>query len=148
MAHGEVYATEFGWDASFEALVAMIVSDFANGHDDAREAAWIAEVDGQRAGCVFCVAADEATAQLRILLVDPAMRGLRIGGRLVDECVAFARQAGYARMKLWTNHPLVAARSIYLSQGFTLVAEEAHHSFGVDLIGQTYELDLGPPTGP
>ena len=144
MAHGEVYAAEFGWDASFEALVAQIAAGYAAGNDPAREAAWIAEMDGQRVGCVFCVAADEITAQLRILLVDPRARGHHLGGTLVDECVAFAREAGYARMKLWTNHPLVAARRIYLSRGFKLVEEERHHSFGVDLVGQVYQLDLGP----
>jgi GNAT superfamily N-acetyltransferase len=142
MAHGEVYAAEFGWDTSFEALVARIVADYATDHDPAREAAWIAEVDGRRVGCVFCVAADQTTAQLRILLVDPSARGHRLGGRLVDECVSFARRAGYARMKLWTNDPLVAARHIYLSRGFALVQEDPHHSFGVDLVGQVYELDL------
>jgi GNAT superfamily N-acetyltransferase len=142
MAHGEVYNAEFGWDWSFEALVAQIVADYANSHDAARESAWIAEMGGQRAGCVFCVAADETTAQLRILLVDPDARGHHLGGLLVDECVAFARHAGYLRMKLWTNHPLVAARRIYVSRGFVLVREEPHRSFGVDLIGQNYELDL------
>lgn len=142
MAHGDFYASEFGWDTSFEALVAKIVADYAAGRDDACEAAWIAELDRQRVGCVFCVAADEQTAQLRILLVDPEARGLGLGTRLVDECLNFAREAGYKRMKLWTNHPLVAARKIYLSRGFTLVAEEPHRSFGVDLTGQVYELDL------
>jgi GNAT superfamily N-acetyltransferase len=142
MAHGELYNREYGWDTSFEALVARIVADYANDHDDAREAAWIAEVDGRRAGCVFCVAADERTAQLRILLVDPAARGHGLGARLVDECLDFARGAGYKRMKLWTNDPLVAARHIYLSRGFTLVEEEPHHSFGADMTGQVYELDL------
>jgi GNAT superfamily N-acetyltransferase len=144
MAHGEVYAAEFGWDTSFEALVARIVADYAANNDPVREAAWIAEMDARRVGCVFCVAADETTAQLRILLVDPSARGRHVGGMLVDECVAFARQAGYKRMKLWTNHPLVAARRIYLSFGFKLVQEERHHSFGVDLMGQVYELDLRP----
>ncbi|MCW3814840.1 GNAT family N-acetyltransferase [Micromonospora sp. DR5-3] len=147
MAHGEVYAAEFGWDTSFEALVARIVADYAAGHDAAREAAWIAELDGERVGCVFCVAADERTAQLRILLVDPAARGRRVGGRLVDECLAFARRAGYTRMRLWTNHPLVAARRIYLSRGFRLVQEEPHHSFGADLTGQVYERELAPAGG-
>jgi GNAT superfamily N-acetyltransferase len=142
MAHGELYNREYGWDTSFEALVARIVADYANDHDDAREAAWIAEVEGRRAGCVFCVAADERTAQLRILLVDPAARGHGLGARLVDECLDFARGAGYKRMKLWTNDPLVAARHIYLSRGFTLVEEEPHHSFGADMTGQVYELDL------
>jgi GNAT superfamily N-acetyltransferase len=142
MAHGELYASEFGWDASFEALVARIVADYAAGHDDAREAAWIAERDGRRAGCVFCVAADEHTAQLRVLLVDPAVRGTGTGARLVDECLRFARQAGYRRMRLWTNDTLAAAIRIYRSRGFRLVSEEPHHSFGVPLTGQEYELDL------
>jgi GNAT superfamily N-acetyltransferase len=142
MAHGELYDEEFGLDTSFEALVARIVADYANDHDDQREAAWIAELDGRRVGCVFCVAADEQTAQLRILLVDPAARGHGLGARLVDECMAFARRAGYRRMKLWTNHPLVAARHIYLSRGFQLIEEEPHHSFGTELIGQVYTREL------
>jgi GNAT superfamily N-acetyltransferase len=142
LAHGELYAREFGWDSSFEALVAKIVTDYAASRDDARQAAWIAERNGQRVGCVFCVAADERTAQLRILLVDPSARGNGLGARLVDECLGFAREAGYKRMKLWTNHPLAAARRIYLSRGFTLTGEDPHHSFGADLIGQVYELDL------
>lgn len=141
-AHGELYAREFGWDATFEALVARIVADWAADHDDAREAAWIAEADGVRVGCVFCVRDDDATARLRILLVDPGARGTGLGRRLVDTCVDFARDAGYARMVLWTNHPLVAARHIYLAAGFRLVGEEPHHSYGVDLVGQTYELSL------
>lgn len=150
MAHGEVYAAEFGWDTSFEALVARIVADYAADHDPAREAAWIAEVDGVRAGCVFCVTArdhgagDPAVAQLRILLVHPDFRGLGLGGRLVDTCLEFARGAGYSRMRLWTNDPLVSARQIYLSRGFRLVESEPHHSFGVDLVGQVYERDLLP----
>jgi GNAT superfamily N-acetyltransferase len=142
LAHGEFYAREFGWDTSFEALVAKIVADYATGHDEAREAAWIAERDGQRLGCVFCVAADGHTAQLRILLVDPSARGHGLGARLVDQCLSFTREAGYKRVKLWTNNPLVAARQVYLSRGFTLTDEEPHHSFGADLIGQVYELDL------
>jgi len=136
MAHGELYDTEFGWDTSFEALVARIVADYAAGHDPGREAAWIAELDGARVGCVFCVAEDAQTAKLRILLVAPQGRGHGLGGRLVDTCLAFARDAGYARIRLWTNHPLAAARRIYLQRGFVLTGEEAHHSFGVDLIGQ------------
>ena len=151
MAHGELYAAEFGWDTSFEALVCRIVADYAarRPDDDGTDAAvrpqsaWIAEVDGRRVGCVFCVPGPEAdTAQLRILLVDPAARAGGLGTRLVATCVDFARAAGYARMRLWTNHPLVAAARIYLAAGFRLVDEEPHHSFGVDLIGQTYELDL------
>ncbi|GAB3803198.1 GNAT family N-acetyltransferase [Micromonospora zhanjiangensis] len=143
-AHGEVYAAEYGWDTTFEALVARIVADYTDDRDPAREAAWIAELDGVRAGCVFVVVDpdDKETARLRILLVTPEARGHGLGGRLVDTCLDFARAAGYARMRLWTNHPLVAARRIYLDRGFTLTAEEPHHSFGVDLVGQTYELTL------
>jgi GNAT superfamily N-acetyltransferase len=143
MAHGEVYDAEFGWDGTFEALVARIVADYADEHDPSREAAWIAELDDRRVGCVFCVAAEgERVAQLRILLVHPDGRGRGVGRRLVETCIDFARAAGYDLMRLWTNDPLVAARGIYLAQGFVLVAEESHHSFGVDLVGQTYELDL------
>jgi GNAT superfamily N-acetyltransferase len=142
MAHGELYAREFGWDTSMEEFTARIVAEYAAAHDPERESAWIAELDGRRVGCVFCVAADETTAQLRLLLVDPVARGRGLGGRLVDECLGFARCAGYRRMKLWTNHPLVAARRVYISRGFKLVREEPHHSFGVDLIAQVYELTL------
>ncbi len=150
--HGprRLYAQEFGWDATFEALVARIVADFGSRRETAREQAWVAEIDGRRVGCVFCVGIDEATAQLRILLVHPDARGHGLGRRLVDTCVQFARAAGYDRLLLWTNHPLEAARRIYLERGFVLIQEEVHHSFGVDLVGQTYELDLakgvpGPP---
>jgi GNAT superfamily N-acetyltransferase len=129
MAHGEIYAAEFGWDTSFEALVARIVADYAAGREPGREAAWVAEVGGRRAGCVFCVAGDEQTAKLR--------------RRLVATCLDFARRAGYARVELWTNDVLAAARRVYLEHGFTLTAAEPHHSFGADLVGQTYELDLG-----
>lgn len=142
MAHGELYAAEFGWDSGFEALVARIVADYADDPDPGRQAAWIAELAGRRVGCVFCVPADEQTAQLRILLVSPEARGRALGSRLVGEAVRFADAAGYERMVLWTNHPLVAARRVYLRHGFALTGEKPHHSFGVDLIGQTYELDL------
>jgi GNAT superfamily N-acetyltransferase len=141
-AHGEVYAREFGWDRSFEALVARIVADFAAGHDPEREAGWVAEVDGRRVGCVFCVAGPDATAQLRLLLVHPDGRGHGLGSRLVDTCLEFARAAGYPTIRLWTTHPLTTARGIYLSRGFTLVDEEPHHSFGVQLVGQTYQASL------
>lgn len=144
MAQGQAYAREFGWNGEFEALAARIVTDYAAGHDDAREAAWIAALGTRRVGCVFCVAADERTAKLRLLFVDPSARGRGLGARLVDRCLTFARQAGYAQITLWTNHPLEAARKIYLSRGFTLVRERPHHSFGVDLVGQTYERDLVP----
>jgi GNAT superfamily N-acetyltransferase len=146
MAHGDIYSREFGWDTSFEALVARIVADYAAGYDSAREAAWIAEVDGERVGCIFCVKKDDFTAQLRNLLIDPSARGLGIGRAMVDRCLLFAREAGYERMTLWTNDPLVVAARIYVSAGFHLVAEEPHHSFGADLVGQTYELDLRAPT--
>jgi GNAT superfamily N-acetyltransferase len=142
LAHGELYSAEFGWDTSFEVLVARIVADWASDHDPAREAAWIAELDGERVGCVFCVAADDRTAQLRILLVDPRARGHGLGTRLTRTCVDFARAAGYERMRLWTNHPLAAARRIYLAEGFSLIEEEPHTSFGADLIGQVYERPL------
>ncbi len=143
-AHGEVYAGEFGWNTEFEALVARIVADYAEQRDPERDAAWIAELDGRRVGCIFCVAdrEDPTTAKLRILLVHPDGRGHGLGGRLVDTCLDFARRAGYERVRLWTNRPLESARRIYLDRGFTLTEEGAHHSFGVDLIGQTYELPL------
>jgi GNAT superfamily N-acetyltransferase len=99
-------------------------------------------MDGRRVGCVFCVSADDDTAQLRILLVEPSARGHGLGARLVDECVTFARDRGYARMRLWTNDPLAAARTVYLSRGFGLISEESHESFGVHLVGQVYELAL------
>jgi GNAT superfamily N-acetyltransferase len=142
MAHGEMYAQEFGWDMTFEAEVARIVADFAAKHDPDRERGWIAEVDGRRVGCVACVRADESTAQLRILLVDPSTRGQGVGTRLVAECVGFARQVGYRRITLLTNDLLVAARRVYLAAGFQLVGEEPHHSFGANFVGQTYELTL------
>jgi GNAT superfamily N-acetyltransferase len=143
--HGSVYAAEYGWNAEFEGLVARIVADYAAAHDPRREAAWIAELDGEPVGCVFCVARDNTTAQLRILLVDPAARGLGIGARLVAECLRFATAAGYKSMMLWTNDVLTSARRIYEAAGFRLVDEEPHHSFGQDLVGQVWErrLDAG-----
>ncbi len=149
MAHGEVYDAEFGWDRDFEALVARIVADHAARHDPQREAGWIAELDGRRVGCVFCVAdpADPAAAKLRLLLVHPDGRGHDLGTRLVATCVGFARAAGYGHLRLWTNHPLEAARRIYLARGFRLTEQERHHAFGVDLVGQTYELALGDGGG-
>lgn len=143
MAHGEVYHRQFGWNTDFEALVAKIVADYAVDHDGSREAAWIAEADGERAGCVFLVAGDATdTAKLRILLVTPVARGLGAGTRLVQECLCFARRAGYRQVVLWTNDVLVSARSIYQAAGFTLTDEEPHHSFGHDLVGQTWTLKL------
>lgn len=142
MAHGEVYDRQFGWDGDFEALVARIVADYAADHDPEREAAWIAEIDGARVGCVFCVAENVTTAKLRILLVDPTGRGHRLGRRLVDTCLDFARAAGYLRITLWTNDVLVSARRIYEAAGFELVGSQTHHSFGHDLVGQNWSRDL------
>ena len=137
------YLAEYGWAPQYEVLIAQIVAAYATDHDDEREAAWIAEVDGERVGSIFCVRGpDETTAQLRLLLVTPAARGLKLGGELVDTCLAFARAVGYKRMVLWTNDPLVAARNIYLARGFKLTGEEPHDMFGSGLLSQTYEVDL------
>lgn len=142
MAHGEIYDREYGWGARFEALVARILADYANAGDTGRAQAWVGEMDGRRAGCVMCCAQDEDTAELHTLLVEPWARGHHLGARLVDQCLEFARSAGYARIRLWTNEPLVAARHIYLSRGFRLVREERHSDFGVAMVGQYYELEL------
>ena len=140
--HGAVYAEEFGWDARFEALVARIVADFAGDHDPRREAAWIAEVDGERAGSVLCVRKDDRTAQLRLLLVEPRMRGLGLGRMLVERCLEFAREAGYGEMTLWTNGPLRAARRVYDATGFAVVEEWDHRSFGHAMTGQNMSRPL------
>jgi DNA-binding MarR family transcriptional regulator/GNAT superfamily N-acetyltransferase len=137
-----IYADEFGWDETYEALVARIVADFAGADDQQRQAAWIAELDGAPVGCVFCVRRDDETAQLRLLLVEPAARGLGIGARLVDECLAFAKRAGYKKIMLWTNDVLANARPIYERAGFTLDKEKPHRSFGHDLVGQTFSRAL------
>jgi DNA-binding MarR family transcriptional regulator/GNAT superfamily N-acetyltransferase len=141
--HGYRYAAEYGWDTTFEALVARIVADFAERDDSKREAAWIAELDGERVGCVFCTAADaKDTAQLRLLIVEPSARGAGVGTRLVDECLRFARGAGNRRITLWTNDVLVAARRIYQRAGFRCDRREPHHSFGRDLVGEYWSRDL------
>ena len=140
--HAALYAEEYGWDASFEALVARIVAEYVENRDPGRENAWIAELDGEPVGSVFCVRKDEREAQLRLLLVEPHARGMGIGTQLVERCVDFARQAGYERIMLWTNDVLDDARRIYERTGFRLEKEEPHHSFGQDLVGQNWGRGL------
>lgn len=140
--HGVLYADELGWDETFEGLVAEIVGAFARSHDPELERAFVAELDGRRAGCVLCVRDDDRSARLRILLVEPWARGHGLGTRLVDECIAFARRAGYTRIVLWTNDVLAAARRVYERAGFTLVDEGPHRAFGHELVEQTWSLEL------
>ncbi|MDP2024216.1 MAG: helix-turn-helix domain-containing GNAT family N-acetyltransferase [Hydrogenophaga sp.] len=140
--HGELYWREYGWNAEFEALVASIVAGMMKRHDPAWERGWIAELDGERVGSAFVVRKSKTVAQLRLLILTPAARGLGLGGRLTDECIAFARGKGYRKLVLWTNRNLDAARVIYARRGFTLVESEAHHSYGRDLVGEHWELAL------
>jgi DNA-binding MarR family transcriptional regulator/GNAT superfamily N-acetyltransferase len=140
--HAEVYAQEYGWGEPFEGLCAQIVADFANDYDPKRERCWIAEMDGQPVGCVFLVEDSEKVARVRLLLVDPKARGLGLGARLVDECVRFARRAGYAKITLWTHSALSAARHVYQKAGFRLTGTEQHNSWGRPVTSEFYDLEL------
>lgn len=140
--HGTLYWQEYRWDETFEALVAGILADFVKNFDTTHERSWIVEMDCRIIGSVFICRRDETTAQLRLLLVSPDARGMGLGSRLVNECIRFSRQAGYQKIMLWTNSVLHAARRIYEKAGFMLVEEEQHHSFGHDLVGQNWELEL------
>nr|WP_155403859.1 bifunctional helix-turn-helix transcriptional regulator/GNAT family N-acetyltransferase [Variovorax paradoxus] len=140
--HGEIYAREYGWDSSFEALVAQIAGDFLLKFQPEWERCWIAELNGERMGSIFVVRKSAGVAQLRLLILSPAARGLGLGGKLVDECIAFARRKGYRKMVLWTNSCLSAARGIYAKRGFQLTKSEPHESYGKQLVGETWELKL------
>ena len=143
--HGEIYAREYGWNSEFEALVADIAGQFLRKFQPGRERCWIAELDGERVGAVFVVRKSATTAQLRMLILTPQARGLGLGARLTDECIAFARSKGYRKMVLWTNSCLTAARGIYAARGFKLVKSEAYEGFGQHLVGETWELKLKQP---
>jgi DNA-binding MarR family transcriptional regulator/GNAT superfamily N-acetyltransferase len=140
--HAELYAREYGWTEPFEGLCAQIVADFANGYDAKRERCWIAEMDSEPVGCIFLVKDSARVARVRLLLVDPKARGLRLGARLVDECVRFARRAGYKKITLWTHSVLAAARHIYQKAGFRLTGTEQHNSWGRPVTSEFWDLDL------
>ncbi|HEX6155140.1 MAG TPA: helix-turn-helix domain-containing GNAT family N-acetyltransferase [Burkholderiales bacterium] len=141
-AHGRLYAQEFGWDERFEALVAGIAADFITDFDTARERCWIAEMNGEPVGCVFLVRQSASVAKLRLLIVEPRARGIGLGRRLVEQCIAFAREKRYRKLVLWTQSNLAAARAIYRKTGFVKTQEEKHASFGVKLTGEYWELKL------
>ncbi len=145
--HGALYAQDYGWGAEFEALIAGIVADFARTCDPRRERCWIAELDGEPVGSVFLVRTSDAVAKLRLLLVEPKARGLGIGRALVEQCIEFARAAGYSTMTLWTQSVLTGARKIYRDQGFKRVATAQHREWGVDVVGETWEISLSPVGG-
>ena len=140
--HGALYAQEHGWDSRFEGLVAGIVAAFVENRDPARERCWVAELGGAVVGSVFVVRHSDEIAKLRLLYVEPTVRGLGVGQRLLEEAMGFARQAGYRSMTLWTNDVLVAARRLYGRAGFQLVGQERHNSFGHELVGEEWALDL------
>jgi DNA-binding MarR family transcriptional regulator/GNAT superfamily N-acetyltransferase len=139
---GIAYAEEYGWDISYEALVAEICAQFVKSYDPSREHCWIAEIHGEPVGSVFLVKASDELAKLRLLMVEKKARGLGLGRALVEQCIRGAREKGYSKMTLWTQSCLLAARGIYQQTGFRKVAEEKHHSFGVDLVGETWEMEL------
>ncbi len=140
--HGTLYAQAEGFDDSFAPLVAGILADFIADHDPAREAGWIVEADGQRVGSIFCVRLDDRTAKLRLFLLEPAMRGQGLGQRMLAHCMGFARDAGYARMELWTHESHKAACALYAANGWRLAASKPVHNFGVDLVEQSWKIDL------
>jgi DNA-binding MarR family transcriptional regulator/GNAT superfamily N-acetyltransferase len=143
--HGALYAAEHGFDASFEALVAQIVADYMQ-REDPRERAWIADVAGEPAGCIFCMRETDETAKLRLLLVEPDTRGMGVGARLVEQCVQFAEQSGYTSITLWTQSILEDAQRLYARAGFTIAGSKPHRSFGRDLVDQTWTRPLSPRT--